>query len=270
MRSGGIFIAINDSIKENFDIDLKLSSEVIIWLKEKKKILKTRNKMAVGFVYIAPIGPFYYDDETFENIGKDISMLKSQQFDILLLGDFNARTRTDDDYAEFDETLLEQVAISVDQISTETSENFIKLKNANVQLRRSSHDCAKNSHGDELIELCCNCDIFIMNGHIREDKNIGETTCQDKSLIDYAIGSSDVLCACNDLRVEDFNLLFSDVHNPISISLKKISTKEKIVNIEEDDTEYLAENIDKRSNLTQNWNYSQNGSSVNTRLQNIQ
>ena len=200
VRSGGILIVINDSIKDYFDTDLKLSSEVIIWLKEKNKILKTTNKIALGFVYISPIGSIYYDDDCFENIEKDISMLKSQKFDILLLGDFDARTRTDNDYAEFDDTLLEQLAISADQISAETSENLIKLKNANVPLKRSSQDCAKNPHGDKLIELCCNCDIFIMNGRIGADNNIGRTTCQDKSLIDYAIGSSDVLCACNDFR----------------------------------------------------------------------
>ena len=254
VRSGGIFIAIKDSIKDNFEIDLKLGSEIIIWLKEKKKVLKTKNKMALGFVYVPPIGSFYYDDESFENIEKDICMLKSQKFAILLVGDFNARTRTLDDFIEFDDTLLEQVTISADQISTETNENLIKLKNANIPLKRSSQDCAKNSHGDKLIDLCCNCDIFIMNGRIGADKDIGRTTCQDKSLIDYVIGSPDVLCSCNDLRVEDFNPLFSDVHNPISISLHKIPGNEKVVNTEEVDTEYLTENIDKRTCLSQNWN----------------
>ena len=181
-------------------------------------------------------------------------MLKSQKFAILLVGDFNARTRTLDDFIELDDTLLEQVTISADQISTETNENLIKLKNAKIPLKRSSQDCAKNSHGDKLIDLCCNCDIFIMNGRIGADKDIGRTTCQDKSLIDYVIGTPDVLCSCNDLRVEDFNPLFSDVHNPISISLHRIPGNEKVLNIEEVDIEYLTENIDKRTSLSQNWN----------------
>ena len=64
VRSGGIFIAIKDSIKDNFEIDLNLGSEIIIRLKEKKEVLKAKNKMALGFVYVPPIGSFYYDDET--------------------------------------------------------------------------------------------------------------------------------------------------------------------------------------------------------------
>ena len=67
--------------------------------------------MALGFVYVPPIGSFYYDDESFENIEKDICMLKSQKFAILLVGDFNARTRTLDDFIELDDTLLEQVTM---------------------------------------------------------------------------------------------------------------------------------------------------------------
>ena len=55
-------------------------------------------------------------------------------------------------------------------------------------------------------------------------------------------------------RIEDFNPLFSDLHNPITISFNKISTKEKIVNIEEDNTNFLTENIDKRTSLSQTWN----------------
>ena len=44
VRSGGIFIAIKDSIKDNFETDLKLGSEIIIRLKEKKKVLKTKKQ----------------------------------------------------------------------------------------------------------------------------------------------------------------------------------------------------------------------------------
>ena len=81
------------------------------------------------------------------------------------------------------------------------------LNDSNIPLSRVSQDKTKNSHGDKLIELCRNSNIFIMNGRIATDKMVGKTTCQDKTVIDYAIGSPDILCASRDFNIGDFNPL---------------------------------------------------------------
>ena len=61
--------------------------------------------------------------------------------------------------------------------------------------------------------MCINSDVFIMNRRIGNDKNVGKNTSHDKTLIDYAIGSAEMLCKCQNLEVNDFNPLFSDVQN---------------------------------------------------------
>ena len=63
-----------------------------------------------------------------------------------------------------------------------------------------------------------------MNGRIVSDKGVGKITCHNKTLIDYAIGSAEMLCKSQNFEADDFNPLFSDVHNPIKLTFnRKIS-----------------------------------------------
>ncbi len=117
----------------------------------------------------------------------------------------------------FDDSVLEYTGTEANDLPHNTRVRTRKLVESNIPLARASQDKMKNSHGDNLINLCRNCDLFIMNGRVGKVAGVGKTTCHDISVVNSAMGSAEVLCACREFKICDFNLLFSDVHNPLEI-----------------------------------------------------
>ena len=65
----------------------------------------------------------------------------------------------------------------------------------------------------------CKCnDLFICNGRLGDDKD-DEFTCKNVSVVDYVIGSSDLLKIVDTFSVLEFSKLLSDAHRPLSLSL---------------------------------------------------
>ena len=56
------------------------------------------------------------------------------------------------------------MGVETDCLPDETSSALKKLKELGVPIKRHSEDKNKNQHGDKLLELCRNCDLFIVNG----------------------------------------------------------------------------------------------------------
>lgn len=77
-----------------------------------------------------------------------------------------------------------------------------------------------NNYGFQLLEFCKSQNIFIVNGRACADLNIGETTCCNVSVVHYFICSCNIFEFISDFHVNEFDALFSDVHNPICLSLK--------------------------------------------------
>ncbi|CAG2198112.1 unnamed protein product [Mytilus edulis] len=95
----------------------------------------------------------------------------------------------------------------------------MNLKDKNIPLERYSQDRGRvNKYGNMLIELCKRSGIYICNGRLFADKNIGCTTCKDASLVDYLIMSPCMFDITSDFGIVDFNPMFSDVHNRLYFS----------------------------------------------------
>ena len=77
-----------------------------------------------------------------------------------------------------------------------------------------------------LLDLCRRCGIFICNGRIFSDRNIGCNTCRDSSVVDYLIAHPNMFDIITDCVIEDFNPMFSDSFyydiNPQVLLLKKM------------------------------------------------
>ena len=82
---------------------------------------------------------------------------------VYLAGDFNARNP--DGY--FDE--LSDIYL----ISQPHLNKYITLENLSVQLNIVSRDHRMNAHCVGLIEVCSNHNLFILNGRMGKDKNLG-------------------------------------------------------------------------------------------------
>ena len=90
----------------------------------------------------------------------------------------------------------------------------------NIDTIRVSKDSKVNSFGKQLIDFCKNNDMLILNGRAFGDKGVGQTTCKDKSVVDYVICSSCSIAFLTNFEINEFCPLYSDAHNAIKFSLK--------------------------------------------------
>ena len=116
---------------------------------------------------------------------------------ILLLGDFNARTSNNLDYIPHDD-----ISFVFNDSNTDYPSDIFNLD-------RSSKDKKINKFGLSLIEMCCTYDIHIMNGRLFNDK-VGNFTCfynNGKSVVDYMICSTSLFESVKNFGVgeEDFS-----------------------------------------------------------------
>jgi hypothetical protein len=129
--------------------------------------------------YISPDGSTYdqtLDEITLGQIENDISRL-SNDGEIILMGDLNARTGTENDFIEND---------SDDHIGME---NFYT---ADVEPpKRNNQDKGTNARGPQLLDMCVSTGLRILNGRIVGD-SLGYFTCHKydgSSTVDYGIVS---------------------------------------------------------------------------------
>jgi hypothetical protein len=84
------------------------------------------------------------------------------------LGDFNARTATDTDFVDLIKNR------HVDDYITDFVDNFTNVLNdLKMPLNRISMDKSKNKFGNLLLNFCKGNSMFIVNGRVGNDKNIG-------------------------------------------------------------------------------------------------
>ena len=72
------------------------------------------------------------------------------------------------------------------------------------------------------MEICKNDNlfiVFIVNGRIGKDNNIGKLTFRDTSLIDYTICSVEMFPFIKDFEVIELDSIYSDGHSLVLLSL---------------------------------------------------
>lgn len=88
---------------------------------------------------------------------------------------------------------------------------------------RCNRDKILNGNGKKLIEVCRSLKFRIVNGDKGQDKGIGEYTCQNyigSSTIDYVIANEEFNRHIVDFKVDVFDPCMSDVHRPITCTIK--------------------------------------------------
>ena len=153
--------------------------------------------------------------ECFEDLHTLIAEIKDQG-DVILMGDFNARTRTlPDSIVDEDNTY-----IPVSNLG------HLYQPNTTGMADRNNMDKGSNSYGPKLIELCTTVPLRILNGRKLGDIE-GNYTCytgRGRSAVDYGIVSPNLFIKIKDFLVGNIWPHISD-HTPISLSLKvKVKT----------------------------------------------
>ena len=77
-----------------------------------------------------------------------------------------------------------------------------------------------NTHGHRLIQICQNNNIFIVNGRIYNDKESGNFTFRDKSVIDYVLSTAECFRYYSNFEVIETDSLHSDGHSVIAWGFK--------------------------------------------------
>ena len=124
-------------------------------------------------MYIPPCNSKYFDIELFDQLEQDVVHFCSTG-SVILMGDFNSRT------GKYSDTVSQE---GNDIIDNDQS------KSAFEPVQRNSFDNVLNSHGKQLLDICKNLDLRIVNGRVNGD-NLGRPTFHGRngaSVIDYII-----------------------------------------------------------------------------------
>ena len=194
-------------------------NDISLFFKINKNILDSNKDLLCACVYIPPSTSFYKNNDNFELLTDELVQNK-QNFvcDTLILGDFNAKTRTFLDYVEKEKYTD----------STGFDDDFPEL-----ELTRHNQDNHEvDDYGLKLLHFCKVQNLYIANGRVGRDKNIGKFTTKNETVIDYCLASSHFLQEIHAFEVEEFNPILSDVHCVVSLEIKShVAKKENLENI---------------------------------------
>ena len=177
-------------------------SKCILWVALGFSVQKVQ--IIVGGVYIPGASSKFNDVHDYDIICEDIMLLNSKyKCPFVLLGDFNSRT------GKLDDILSQNLAKN-------------SLQKFGLDFKRYSCDEKIDTNGRNLINLCNDFNLGILNGRFGNDKNIGQCTCIKtigQSLVDYIIVSTSLFPSVTDFFVDKYDSCMSDVHLPLCMTL---------------------------------------------------
>ena len=99
-------------------------------------------------------------------------------------------------------------------------EKHTVLENLSISLFRKSRDNNTNTNGHRLIQICRNNNIFILNGRVHKDRNLGNFTFRNKSVFDYVLSTAESFQYVINFEISETDFLFSDGHSAVTWALR--------------------------------------------------
>lgn len=218
-KSGGMIIVFKKYLC-NFIEFVDSDSDFVQWLILKNIFGTSDKNVLMGCVYIPPENTRYYSEDAINEIESEMFNFCKNDEIVCILGDFNAKTGTIDDYVKPDESLLDIFDLNEDPDLISYLYDYENLLRANLPLQRKSLCTGRpNALGHKLLDFCRKNNIYIINGRAGKDSLIGEKTCKAATVIDYCLCSSPLFNFITEFEIEEFSLLLSDVHRPVRLSL---------------------------------------------------
>ena len=168
--SGGFLILIADYLCSCITVDDQ-TCEYIVWLNIRQHFNGKPRMLYIGIVYVQPEDSTYQSGVDFFECLENELMSKMSRGNVILCGDFNARTAELIDYVIDDETRNEFPPIVA---------------------HRHNHDKKINNYGKKLIDVCKHSGIQILNGRDIYSSDTGINTCvrhNGQSAVDYLIAN---------------------------------------------------------------------------------
>ena len=179
--SGGILIYTKPNYQKGIS-EIK-QNNFSIWLKLDKNYFKSNVNMFICFIYIKPYTSKEISESIFTQLENDIASY-STQGEVMVCGDFNARTGGLSDYI----------------LNDAVTENFEDCPTPpgycpDYPIKRNQLDSKSNFHGSLLTDLCKSSQLRIVNGRFLGD-SLGYFTffnMNGKSTVDYTIVTQSLL-----------------------------------------------------------------------------
>ena len=183
-----------------------------IWVKI-DRLIGLSSDLYLCLAYFCPEHSTFYRyehaTEPFDNLTLCIAEAQAQGGDVLLAGDLNARTGTMQDFVTKDQHA------DIPDLGLPSIEDLP----AAVPTRQTLDREAPNNFGKQLIAMCQDTSMLILNGRVEGDAS-GQLTCQTyngSSLVDYFIASPSLFAAHPHLHVEQ--LPPDSDHCPLNLSI---------------------------------------------------
>ncbi|MEW8547927.1 MAG: reverse transcriptase family protein [Candidatus Thiodiazotropha sp.] len=202
---GGLAVLTRTNIRPYVSF-LKNTSTEYQWLKLDKKFFSFQKDLYLCLAYIPPNQSSYaanMQHDLIDLIENDILMYKTKG-DIMICGDLNARSGSQQDFISNDE--VDHVPV-YDDYNIDVS-----------SVPRQSKDSTIDARGKSLIEICIGNQLRILNGRCFGDM-FGQYTCYTPngcSVVDYTIVSESILDQILYFHVSDFLATLSDCHCKLS------------------------------------------------------
>ena len=206
---GGIALYIKNNLLNGTKL-IRSNSKNIIWCELDKKFFGLQRNIYLGTVYFSPQA---YENAKHEDyiteLENDVAYL-SRKGDIIIQGDFNARTGEAQEF------------ITDDANSAIFHDSLPDDYESDIQIIRQSLDKGNvDKRGTQLIDLCTENNLRILNGRIVGDCK-GKKTCFQhggSSLVDYVITNQNFLKNVRYFKIEDLKPHISD-HCQLTYGIK--------------------------------------------------
>ncbi|VDI16374.1 Hypothetical predicted protein [Mytilus galloprovincialis] len=193
-RSGGLAVAYKNHLKDNIEY-IKTESKFVLWCKI-SKVINRLDDILLGIIYIPReyIYTSYSSIDAINEIEMELFELSHKFSKCLLVGDFNARTGSEDDFIFVPNS--ESHVVVLENIQINAVGNFDQY---DFSRKRNSRDKNKNRFGNQLLEFCKGNNFFIMNGRTLGDID-GKFTCHVHFPIEISLKQTDqeVSTKCSD------------------------------------------------------------------------
>ncbi len=217
-KSGGLCTLISNDIAK-YVKEVHTDLEIVQWFRFDKELFGMDKDLLLGNVYLPPSNSPYAGEDMFADIERNLLDLGYTNYNVIIVGDFNAHTSTKQDYIDLSDETVENLGVR-------NCTDLLELYNCKVH--RSNLDKTKcDLYGYKLLQLCKTTGICIFNGRVTGDEE-GSYTTSKHTTIDYVIGSPSLLPHLKSMQVDDFDQIYSDVHNKVTVIFSKESKREKM------------------------------------------
>jgi exonuclease III len=200
VNSGGITLVYKRELNEFINIH-ETECKFVLWFEISKQITGYDKKSFIRAVYIPPENSKYSRIDAFSLIELEMKELNHDEKHVIFAGDFNARTASDIEFFNANDTPNKEF-----EEIFESMHNEIDLPQKNQ--KRNNEDKVRNTYGKLLIEMCKSNKLLIINGRIG-DNVYGKLTCKGISTVDYFICDYFIYTYVSNMQVMEHSILFS-------------------------------------------------------------